>query len=364
MEPNLPKVGRSLPLKEWPAIDRELFSDTGTRRSLRGRPRRQANWSPEWRVSLRKFYGQWLAWLIDQGYLIADSAPESRMTEGRIAEYIEHLQQRLRPQSIETNIGALNSVIAAMAPTMDRAWLNEIYASLREAAREEGPLQHPLVSQDELYQLGFALMHDAEAKPGTPVEVAWRFRDGLMIALLAAVPVRRKNARGVVIGKNLVRDGDGVRFEFTAAETKDRSRLSQACPVRLVPMLDRYLEVYRPIMRALNVQASPEADQALWLSRKGEPLTASNFAWIVTSRTKAKFGFRIPPHRFRHTGATSMAIEGPEFVGVVSTVLGHEDPRMTERHYNMANGLEASRHYGEDLEAFLANLEQENLEDD
>ena len=38
---------------------------------------------------------------------------------------------------------------------------------------------------------------------------AIRYRDGLMIALLAFIPLRRKNLAALEIGRHLIREGDG-----------------------------------------------------------------------------------------------------------------------------------------------------------
>jgi len=38
---------------------------------------------------------------------------------------------------------------------------------------------------------------------------------------------------------------------------------------------------------------------------------------------------------------TSLAIDDPKHVGAASAILGHADPRVTERHYNLAKSIEA-----------------------
>jgi hypothetical protein len=55
---------------------------------------------------------------------------------------------------------------------------------------------------------------------------------------------------------------------------------------------------------------------------------------------------------FRDCAATSIAIDNPKHVGDASLVLGHAGHRMTEKHYNHARSLEASRRLARTLVRF------------
>jgi integrase len=48
---------------------------------------------------------------------------------------------------------------------------------------------------------------------------------------------------------------------------------------------------------------------------------------------------------FRDALATGIATDDPEHIRMASRLLGHADPRTTERHYIHAQALRASRRY-------------------
>jgi hypothetical protein len=54
--------------------------------------------------------------------------------------------------------------------------------------------------------------------------------------------------------------------------------------------------------------------------------------------------------------ATSIAIPDPKHVRMAATILGHNSFATTERHYNLARTLEASRRYGEAVSARRAAI--------
>jgi integrase len=65
----------------------------------------------------------------------------------------------------------------------------------------------------------------------------------------------------------------------------------------------------------------------------------------VRQRTKAAFGAAMSPHPFRDCAATAIAIADPEHVRDIMAILGHATLATSQRHYNQARGLEASRRY-------------------
>ena len=75
---------------------------------------------------------------------------------------------------------------------------------------------------------------------------------------------------------------------------------------------------------------------------QGIPLTGNAIYNAVYRRTKEAFGEPVNLHLFRDGAATFWALKDPARVAAMSGLLGHE-PRMTERHYNQANGIRAGR---------------------
>jgi integrase len=90
------------------------------------------------------------------------------------------------------------------------------------------------------------------------------------------------------------------------------------------------------------------------VSEDGIQLTYEAIAFQIVNRTFREFGCSLSPHLFRDCAATAVAIDNPKHVGDASLILGHADHRTTERHYNHARSLEASRRHA----AMLADLRE------
>jgi hypothetical protein len=76
----------------------------------------------------------------------------------------------------------------------------------------------------------------------------------------------------------------------------------------------------------------------------------------VIDHTRSEFGRPISPHLFRDCAATSIAVDNPKHVGDASLVPGHADHKMTEKHYNHARSLQASRRHADTLARLRTSL--------
>jgi integrase len=72
-------------------------------------------------------------------------------------------------------------------------------------------------------------------------------------------------------------------------------------------------------------------------------LTDQSIRKRIEMRTEQAFGRTINPHLFRDCVATSIAIEDPAHVQIAAAILGHNTLATTEKYYNQATSLEASR---------------------
>jgi len=75
-------------------------------------------------------------------------------------------------------------------------------------------------------------MDESQPPLGTPISRtdALRYRDGLVVAFLAFVPIRRKNLTALEIGRHLVREGDRWFVVIPRASCK---KIDEFSPVRL-----------------------------------------------------------------------------------------------------------------------------------
>jgi integrase len=182
-----------------------------------------------------------------------------------------------------------------------------------------------------------------ESKPeiGLPISLhgAVRYRDGLMAALVAFIPIRPRNLIALELGRQIVRDGDRWFVIVPREETKTRTPLEFLVPELLKPYLGFYLDTVRPRILGRRTCA------ALWVSPKGSGALSRGGMKKSFNRLSNYIGVHITAHDARDAAVTTWAISMPNQIGLACDLLAHRDLRTTIRHYNRARGIEASRTY-------------------
>ncbi len=166
---------------------------------------------------------------------------------------------------------------------------------------------------------------------------AVRYRDGLMIALLAYLPLRHKNFAAIEIGRDLFSEDGNWFIVIPPEETKTKTDIEFEIPQELRERLSIYLSHVRPLM------LRRPGCKALWVSPKGGPLSYSAVGPVFTRHTTERLGIRITPHDARDAAITMWAIAAPSQIGIARDLLAHADLRTTTKYYNRAKGIEASR---------------------
>jgi integrase/recombinase XerD len=235
----------------------------------------------------------------------------------------------------------------------DWVWIYRSAASVRSRHEPAKPKRHRLVGSGVLLDLGLAMMTRGESEKALRRRLL-TYRDGLLIALLAARPLRIRNLAQLALDRNVVRRGEAWWIEIEAAQTKTRQRFELPWPQGLASHLEYYLSEIRPVLAARQGRWTRHAGDALWLSTDGSPMSIKTIYERIIINTEAALGQRINPHLFRDCAATSVAIEDPEHVGIASQLLGHRRVSTTERYYNQARAVEACRQ----LQDFLISLRQ------
>jgi integrase/recombinase XerD len=363
---------RRPPIADWPARDRTAWEKGVKPAALFGRGGRGANWSEGSRFMIARGYRYWLSWLAEKGLCDSNLGPANRVTRDRVENYIAELKPTRSSYTVLCRVQTLYDALRAMAPEADWAWLLEIYRTLCAAVRPVRDKRPRLRSIEEVAALGERLMETAKAAAlSSAVRRAVLFRDGLMIALLSYRPMRLKNFAGMQLGRHLKKVGGNWHILLAANETKTRVPYQAIVPAALAPKLECYLSVHRPVLirgkrirdpangsifRERKTSSDPELD-AVWISEVGTHLTQESLACRVVKRTEAAFGLSISPHLFRDVAATSIAVDNPKHIGDASLVLGHAGHTTTQKHYNHARSLDASRRHA----AMIASL-RESLE--
>lgn len=168
---------------------------------------------------------------------------------------------------------------------------------------------------------------------------ALAFRDGLLIALLAARPLRLRSITALALGQTLIQHGEHYRILLTPDDNKTRRVLEWTVPDHLSGYLREYLDVHRA-----RLQPDPPV-AALWLSEQRRPLSGDAIRGIVRRHARDRLGLNLTPHMFRDVAFTSIALDDPEHVTIGMTLLGHSRIETGERHYNLARiGSAARKH--------------------
>lgn len=335
-----------MPPAKWPAKDRDAYDAA----LCPGDPLEPgglaAEWSPYSQRKTAKGYGRWLTWLNGHGQLDPSQGPADRVTRERIAAYVGELQQLNAPCTVLARIEELARILRVLVPGYDVQWLRRVAGRLRMTAVSSRNKRLRVKPSEQLLDLGLDLMAKAEgADGGTLLTRAVTYRDGLMIALLAARPFRRKNFTALEIDRHLVHVDDTYWLRFAASETKTKQPIDVPFPDGLLPHLQRYLSHYRPLLaqRTGRWNRSRTATAALWISKDGSAMTEIAIYFRIMKLTNKRFGQVVNPHLFRDSAATSIAIEDPEHVRCTMAVLGHGTLATSEKHYNQAGSLEATR---------------------
>jgi hypothetical protein len=202
------------------------------------------------KASQARYHFGWRRFL---GFLAIDEppaleiAPHERLTIERVRRFATHLAETNTPVSVAAHVDALYKAARIMMPECHRAWLKAVTARLLGAAPAHGPTG-PVITSVQLLQLGQQLMDESKPRAGTQTLMSdvIRYRDGLMIALLAFIPLRRKNIVAIKIDRHLIQEGDGWFVVISAAETKTGTAIEFAVPELLATYLSTYLDVIRP----------------------------------------------------------------------------------------------------------------------
>jgi integrase len=180
-------------------------------------------------------------------------------------------------------------------------------------------------------------MDGAEAADPVRKVDAFRYRDGLIIALLALIPLRRRTLAALRIGHHLLRSGHLWVLDIPAADTKAGLPLDYPVSENLSARIDRYLAKFR------NTIPGASEHNGLWASEQGRPMDGGQIYCSVIQRTREAFGFSVNLHQFRHAAATLWSIRDPANVRGAKDLLGHSSFGTTEKHYIRAQSRLAGR---------------------
>ena len=329
-----------LPFANWPADDQKRWKaafKSGGRFDESGRG---AHLAPSTRKARKESYGRFLGFLFANHHDLMTLAPETRINPRLVAEYVGWRRRSCGDMSIATELGNVRGTLNLICPDTDWSWLLTIIKRIAAMAAYKTGKYH-LVTSDRLYTLGIELMDsavaDAAAAKRTCTSHAFQYRDGLIIAFLALIPLRSRTLAALRIGRHLIKVGDLWELDIPAADSKSRRPLDYPISKALSARIDRYLERFRGRISGADKHTS------LWSSNQSRPMCSNAIYTAVHRRTKKAFGFGVNLHRFRHAAASFWSSYDPVNVRGVKDLLGQASFATTEKHYIMAQSRLAGR---------------------
>ena len=326
----------SMPFDEWPAEDREQWSRAFRSTGLFDDPGVVTGWRPKTVAQARYGYSRWLQYLRDSDLSILDSRPVDRVTPHRIRDFVANEASRMSAVSVGALLGHLVLALRVIVPDVDWQWLTQIQRRqlMNAKARDKRPL---MVRADELVELGHRLMADATSDG--VVHDLLAYRDGLMIALLAFRPLRRKNLAEMRLNKHVTLAHAQIRIAFDAEEMKGGRQFEFALPASLVDAFLHYVNEVRPRFPGAS------GHEFVWCSMKRGALGPDAIYRAIIKRTAVAFEKPVHPHLFRDIAATAVVIDRPDQALLARDLLGHATFETTENHYLHAQSMKAGVHY-------------------
>jgi integrase/recombinase XerD len=330
-----------LPYADWPEDDRTRWEATfkaGVDRFDDCGP--AAHLAEPTRLTLLEAYARFLAFISAHDIGLLARSPAARIDRKIVESYVRWQPASCGGVTIAANLSNLRIILRFICPGEDWSWMSTI-ANRIAALAKRNPEKHHLVTSETLYALGIELMDravtKANASENISIACALGYRDGLMIALLALIPLRRRTLAALRIGRQLVRSGDQWALDIPARDIKTKRPLEYPISAELSGRIDLYLNQFRcRIPRA-------GAHDYLWASKDGGPMRDKTIYATVRRRTREALGFPVNPHRFRRAAATLWSNRDPANVRGVKDLLGHASFGTTEKHYIMAQSRVAGR---------------------
>ena len=320
---------------DWPQSDQVAWNHAiSTGISLLDEQGSAAHWADKSKQEAMTVYSYWLGFVKEVERQDPARVP---ITRQGINRYIDYLSDSIAATSIAIQLQHLYHAIRVMYPAEDWKWLRALITHLQKKA-QKGKCKYPSpVDSKTLFELGIQMMQEANNQPVWNKKQFRLYRDGLMIAVLAARPIRRRTMALIEVGKQLRLINGRWHLIFAPDEVKNRRPLEFELPEKLTAFINRYLDHYRP-----NACADPDI-QAFWISHKtGRALTDDGIYNCIKKRTQEYLGEPINMHQFRHCAATTIARRNPDQVLTIAPLLGHATPDAAFKHYVVSQGSEAS----------------------
>jgi hypothetical protein len=196
--PRPPPDLKHMPVKDWPELDRAAFDrayasgdifdeDAGPGSHL----------AHGYRRMIQTAYRRWLGFIARHHPTGLGMPPAARLNPVLVRSLVEHLQSEVRPTTVAHTIRCLYAGARIIAPGENWEWLKALGARLQDLGQPLDRFER-LVPPWETLDLGIELMDQAKGRIAT-LQGSLQFRDGLIVALISAYPIRRRTISSLTL---------------------------------------------------------------------------------------------------------------------------------------------------------------------
>jgi integrase/recombinase XerD len=280
---------RCVPFDEWPVQDQAAWLAAMLPAEFLEQGGIAAGWSDGGRHMVVDGYGHWLTWAARTGRLNSTAEPTALVTVEAVRAYVASMEMRLAPMTVQGRVRQLGRAMRALAPDGNWKWLFRAADGLRSVAVNVRDKRGRMQDVSTLVALGFDLMRRATATDvHFAVSRAVLYRDGLMIALIAHRPLRRRTFAAIDLGLNLVQHRGRWWLNLEPSDIKTYQEQTIRFPEELVEALNIYLAEHRPVLLHNKSKAHqpPLPTSALWIAKGGRSLGESAISLQIGSIPK------------------------------------------------------------------------------
>jgi len=224
-------------------------------------------------------YGRFLNFLERNSLLLSIEGPGERVNPCRLKQYLAEARKFLSPRTLDQSLQELRRILCVLAPQGDWRWVTRVAERPSPSDVRASKRPKTIFDPRTLCCAALDLMDHINGGP-VSYELGIVYRNALIVAMQCLFSLRRRNLVGMVLGRNLLIDGDLIRLVYGPEETKNGNPISWLLPDFLKPYLRGYLEQYRAVLLAGSVS------HAVWIS--GRDHTVLRYGAI--------------PHLFRSAG--------------------------------------------------------------
>ncbi|MBL6081331.1 tyrosine-type recombinase/integrase [Belnapia sp. T18] len=327
-----PLVKRRPLSAQWPEADRQAWAMAiGPAASPLDDPGSAAHLSVSSQRLREKTYGSFLCWLEAEGQLDITETPAMRVRPDRVAGWFAETRGRVAARTADMALVHLSLVIEAMVPGNDWRWVRKTPGRPSRAdvrAIADGKPKPPDTIQIAADAIDLCIALD-DTVPS--IGIALEYRDALIIALACYHAPRLSNLAEIQMGEHLISISDSA-WRLRIRRTKNSEPLTPRLGAGLVPCLERYLQIYRPLLLD-----GREDHGFLWVNQRSLPLAPSAFRRVFQNMGRRLAGVGLSPHGVRHGMATGLMQMGAGGIRIAAAALGHRGTASVNQVYDRSD---------------------------